>query len=241
MRLLENDGILHLSDEYKNDARLNIRVSPDQLYAFQIANSHFDAIIKTFLRSYGGLFENYVNVQEKELLNRSGLTETEFYRQLKLLQDYQIIDFVKGSKLPILTFLEERLPNTDLKLNKIYWKARREVLMAKVLGMCNYVEKNECRSKQILAYFAELNYDICGQCDVCLAAKNTDNEENIKEKIFERIINESSKENLSLQQILLSFTDFPENLLKATVQELIDEGRIQFNGKNGVIEKKPKH
>ncbi len=241
MRLLENDGILHLSDEYKNDTRLNIRVSPDQLYAFQIANAHFDTLLKTFLRSYGGLFENYVNVQENDLLKRSGLTETEFYRQLKLLEDYQIIDFVKGSKLPILTFLEERLPNSDLKLNKTYWKARREVLMAKVLGMCNYVGKNECRSKQILAYFAELNYDTCGQCDVCLATKNTDNQENIKEKIFERIINESSKENLSLQQILLSFTDFPENLLKATVQELIDEGRIQFNGKNGVIEKKPKH
>lgn len=241
MRLLENDGMLHLSDEYKNDTRLNIRLSPDQLYAFQIANAHFDILLKTFLRSYGGLFENYVAVQETELIKRSGLSAEEFNRQLKLLVDYDVIDYVKGSKLPIISFLEPRFTNNELRLNKEYWAARQQVLKAKVLAMCNYVKLNVCRSKQILAYFSELNYESCGHCDVCISIKNTDNQVNIKEKIFERIINESSKENLSLQRILVSFSDFPENLLKAALQELIDEGRIQFNDKNGVIEKKPKH
>lgn len=241
MRLLENDGMLHMSDEYKNDTRLNIRLSPDQLYAFQIANSHFDTLLKTFLRSYGGLFDNYVAVQESELIKRSGLPLEEFNRQIKLLEDYEVIDFVRGSKLPIISFLQPRFTKDELRLNKEYWAARHDVLKAKVLAMCNYVQLNTCRSKQILAYFSELNYDSCGHCDVCISIKNTDNQSNIKEKIFERIINESSKENLSLQRILLSFTDFHENLLKAALQELIDEGRIQFNDKNGVIEKKPKH
>jgi ATP-dependent DNA helicase RecQ len=241
IKLLENNGLIHLSDEYKNDTRLNIRVSPDELYAFQIANSYFDNMLKIFLRSYGGLFENYVNVNEKELIKRSGLSEQEFNRQIKLLQDYNIIDYVKGSKLPLLTFLNERLQQDSLRLDKDYWRQRRDTLRAKVSAMCKYVEENICRSKQILAYFSELNYDSCGTCDVCISIKNTDLEQNIKEKIFERIVNESSKENLSLHGILSLYRDFPENLLKTAIQELIDEGRIQFNEKKGVIEKKPKH
>jgi hypothetical protein len=76
---------------------------------------------------------------------------------------------------------------------------------------------------------------------VCLSRKNTDNEGQIKEKIFQRIILESSKEKLSLPGILQNWTDFPENLLKSGLQELIDEGRIQFNDNNGVIVKTEKY
>ncbi len=240
LRFLEYESLIHLSDEYKNDTRLNIRLSPEDLYAFQISNAQFDTIIKTFLRSYGGLFDNYVSILEKELIRRSGLAENEFFRQISLLQQYDVIDYVKGSELPILTFLEVRLTKDQLKLNRQYWQQRKDVLTQKLKGMCTYVQENTCRSKLLLSYFSEYNYETCGQCDVCISIKKSDNELNSKEKIFERIINESSKENLSLQSILKKWSDFPEQTIKDALQQLIDEGRIQFNAKNGVIEKKPK-
>lgn len=240
LRFLENESLIHLSDEFKNDTRLNIRLNPEDLYAFQIANAQFDNIIKTFLRSYGGLFDNYISIQERDLIRRSGLNEQEFFRQLALLQQYEVVDYVRGSELPILTFLDVRLTKDQLKLNKEYWQQRKDVITQKMKGMCTYVQENTCRSKLLLAYFSELNYDTCGQCDVCISTKKTDNEQNNKEKIFERIINESSKENLSLQSILNKWSDFPEETIKNALQQLIDEGRIQFNAKNGVIEKKPK-
>lgn len=241
MKLLENDGILTLSEPYKNDTRIRFIVNTEQLYAFQIANAHFDLFIKTLLRSYGGLFEDYVNIVEKDLIKRTGLHEEEFKRQLGLLQQYNIIDYIPGGQLPILTFLEERLPKQQQKFNKAYWKQRKEVLLDKVLGMSEYVEKDVCRSKQLLAYFNELDYEECGQCDVCLKRKNTENELEIKEKIFQRILAETSKEKLSLPRILQNWTEFPENELKDSLQQLIDEGRIQFNDKNGVIVKTKKH
>lgn len=237
MKLLENNEVLQLSDAYKNDTRICFRVNPEQLYAFQIANAHFDLFIKTLLRSYGGLFEDYVSIVEADLVKRTGLHIDEFKRQLELLQQYQIIDYVPGSQLPILTFLNERLPKNQLKLNKEYWQQRKNNVSDKVLAMSNYVELKTCRSKQILAYFGEMEYDSCGQCDVCLSTKSTTNSLEIKEKIFKRLLNESSKENLSLPHILRSWADFTENQINDALQELIDEGRIQFNDKNGVIVK----
>lgn len=241
MKLLEKDGYIHLSDAYKNDTRIKFIVNPEQLYAFQIANAHFDLFLKTLLRSYGGLFEDYVAIQIKDLIKRTGLHEDEFNRQLKLLQSYQIIDYSPGSQLPILTFLEERLQKQQQHFDKVYWKQRKQVMLEKIQGMSNYVLENTCRSKQILAYFDELDYDACGQCDVCLSRKNTENQREIKEKIFQRIIIESSKENLSLPRILRKWTDYEENQLKNALQELIDEGRIQYNDKNEVIVKTQQH
>lgn len=238
IKFLEYNKLIYLSDEYKNDSRLTICVSPDNLYAFQIANAHFDILIKTLLRSYGGLFEQYIAVNLNDILKRSGINEVELNRQLKLLQEYKIIDFVKGSKAPLLTFLEDRLDSSNLMLNKKYWQSRKDVLTSKILAICDYAKLNICRSKQILGYFSELNYEVCGQCDVCISNKNTDNQLIVREKILKRILRESSKENLSLPLILKTWTDFPEELIKTCLQELIDEGRIQFNGKNGVIEKK---
>ncbi|MCF8283692.1 MAG: RecQ family ATP-dependent DNA helicase [Sphingobacteriales bacterium] len=238
---LEKDGYINMSEPYKNDTRICFRVSPDQLYAFQIANSHFDLMIKTLLRSYGGMFENYVAIVESDLVKRTGLHLDEFNRQIKLLQSFNIIDYIAGTQQPLLTFLEDRLPKQQQRFDKVYWKQRKGILEEKVMGMSTYVTKNECRSKQLLAYFGELNYEDCGQCDVCLSRKNTDNEGEIKEKIFQRIILESSKEKLSLPGILQNWTDFPENLLKSGLQELIDEGRIQFNDNNGVIVKTEKY
>lgn len=241
MKLLEKDGYIHLSDAYKNDTRIRFIVNTEQLYAFQIANAHFDLFIKTLLRSYGGLFEDYVAIQDKDLIKRTGLHEDEFKRQLGLLQNYNIVDYSPGSQLPILTFLEERLQKKQQRFDKDYWKQRKQVLFDKVQGMSDYVEKNECRSKQILAYFDELEYETCGQCDVCLARKSTENQTENKEKIFQRILIESSKENLSLPSILKKWTDIDENQLKEILQELIDEGRIQYNDKNGVIVKTQQH
>ncbi len=240
-KFLERENILSLSEAFNNETRLCFKLSPDQLYAFQVAHSQFDLFIKILLRSYGGLFEDYIAINDNELIKRMGMHKDEYYRQMKLLQDFEVIDYVKGSQLPVLTFLEERLPIKQLAFNKQYWSERKQVIFDKLLAIRAYVEKPICRSKQILAYFDELDYETCGQCDVCILDKNTDNQEDIKEKIFQKILNESSKENLSLPRILQNWTDFTENQIKNAIQELIDEGRIQFNGKNGVIVKKPKH
>lgn len=240
-KFLEREHILTLSEALHNETRLCFKLSPDQLYAFQVAHGQFDLFIRVLLRSYGGVFEDYVAINDSDLMKRMGFPKEEYYRQMKLLQEYEVVDYIKGSELPILSFLEERLPNNQLSFNKEYWEQRREVIFDKLQAMRAYVEKPICRSKQLLAYFNELNYDRCGQCDVCLSDKNTGTDENTKELIFQKILNESSKENLSLPHILQNWTDFDENLLKNAIQELIDEGRIQFNGKNGVIVKKPKH
>lgn len=235
LSFLNREGILVLSDEYKNESRLTFLCSPDELYAFQIAQGHFDALIKTILRSYGGLFEQYVNIKEHELIKRSELSVEEFYRQMDLLIKYKIVDYVKGNNKSTLLLLQNRLNKSQIHFDKTYWKFRKDVLEEKLNKMIDYVLKHECRSKLLLNYFGEYDYETCGQCDVCINNKNTSENEEFITKIKNRLLSINSEEKLSLPEILANWADLPEQKIIETIKILIDEGFIQFNDKNEVI------
>lgn len=235
LNFLEREGIISISDELKNESRMCLLVSPDELYKFQIAQSHFDTLIKTILRSYGGIFEQYVPIKEQEIQKRSGIGIEELKRQLDLLKKYKIIDYIPANDHANILFLRERLSKGNLRLDRSYWKFRKEVLESKLDGMINYVLKHQCRSKSLLNYFGEMNYEQCGQCDVCIENRASQNINELKNKVLERIIAESSNEKLSLPGILSKWSDIPEQKLKEIIKLLIEDGFIQFNDKNEVI------
>lgn len=235
MSFLNREGVLSLSDEYKNESRLTFLCSPDELYTFQIAHAHFDPLIKTLLRSYGGLFEQYVNIKEHEIIKRSEIGMEEFYRQMDLLIKYKIIDYVKGNNKSTLIILQNRLNKSHIHFDKSYWQLRKNVLEEKINKMIEYVLKHECRSKLLLNYFGEFEYERCGQCDVCINNKNSTENEDIINKIRNRLLSNNSEEKLSLPEILAKWSDLPEQKIIESIKFLIDDGFIQFNDKNEVI------
>ncbi len=232
---LNREGVLALSDEYKNESRITFLCSPDELYAFQIAHAHFDPIIKTLLRSYGGLFEQYVIIKEQEIIKRADIQVEEFYRQIDLLKKYKIVDYVKGNNKSTLILLQNRLNKGQIQFDRSYWKFRKEVLEEKINKMIEYVLKQQCRSKMLLNYFGELDYEVCGQCDVCINNKHNIEDEQFIDLIRKRFLEEKPEEKLSLPRILGKWSDLPEQKIVESIKLLIDEGFIQFNDKNEVI------
>lgn len=235
LSFLNREGVLALSDEYKNESRITFLVSPDELYSFQIAHSHFDPLIKTLLRSYGGLFEQYINIKEQDIIKRSELGIEEFYRQIDLLIKYKIVDYVKGNNKSTLVILQDRLNKSQVHFDKNYWKFRKDVLEEKMNRMIDYVLKHQCRSKMLLNYFGEFEYERCGQCDVCINNKNSTENEDFILEIRNRLLSINSEEKLSLPKILTKWADLPEEKTIESIKFLIDEGFIQFNDKNEVI------
>ena len=55
--------------------------------------------------------------------------------------------------------------------------------------MIHYAKNDEeCRSKQLLAYFGEENDNECKQCDVCQANREDDKEKELRMKVAENQI-----------------------------------------------------
>ena len=69
---------MEFTEEINNPSRVHFIVSRDDLYKFQVANESFDGFIKLLLRSYTGMFSEFVPINE-EALSREISCNTRHY------------------------------------------------------------------------------------------------------------------------------------------------------------------
>jgi ATP-dependent DNA helicase RecQ len=112
-----------------------------------------------------------------------------------------------------------------------YYRQRFDILKNKINAMINYVHAPICRSVQLRSYFDEKEVLLCGQCDICLLNKQT----NQKVFTFARLANMIGAEPLYLNDLLIHVNDIPEQEVLAQIQVFAEEGLIQYANKNEVI------
>ena len=168
LKILQREGYLEFTEEMDNPSRIYFSVSRDELYKFQVANETFDAFVKLILRSYTGLFNGYVNIDEELLGRRAGIDQDTVYNFLKHLRKSKIIDYVPRNRNPFIYFSKERISLNRLKISKENYDFRKKDFLARVGAVIHYATSNTtCRSQLLLQYFGENDSPECGNCDVC--------------------------------------------------------------------------
>jgi ATP-dependent DNA helicase RecQ len=168
LKILQREGYLEFTEEVDNPSRVYFSVSRDDLYKFQVANATFDAFIKLILRSYTGLFNGYVNIDEELLARRAGIDQDEVYHFLKHLRKSGIIDYVPRNQTPFIYFSKERISLNRLKISKENYEFRKRDFLERVNAVIHYAAgTTTCRSQLLLKYFGETGPPECGLCDVC--------------------------------------------------------------------------
>lgn len=168
LKILQREGYLELTDEADNPSRVNFIVNRDDLYKFQVANSSFDGFTKLLLRSYSGLFTNYVPINEELLATRANVSVDVVYRFLNHLNAHKVIHYIPRKKTPYIYFPKERVDVSRLKISKENYADRRHDYQTRVEAMIHYSTQSiKCRSQVLLAYFGEKDSVRCGKCDVC--------------------------------------------------------------------------
>ncbi len=173
--ILMKEGYLEITEEIHNPSRVHFIVDRDALYKFQVKNRDFDAFIKLLLRSYSGLFSQYVPVDEAMLARRSGLKPDDVYKYLVALARARVINYIPKKRNPVITLLEERLDDRTLHISPERYRFRKERYASRIHTMVEYAtSETKCRSQFLLAYFGETDTPRCGQCDVCLERNELD-------------------------------------------------------------------
>ena len=67
-----------------------------------------DRLIRTILRSYTGLFSDYVSISERDLATLSGYSEDEVYTFLVALSRQGVLHYIPKKDIPRLHFLIRR-------------------------------------------------------------------------------------------------------------------------------------
>lgn len=168
LKILQLEGYLEFTEEVDSPSRVYFVVSRDDLYRYQVANAELDGFIKLLLRSYTGLFNGYVNIDEEMLSKRASVNSEQVYQYLKHLRKAKIIDYIPKNRTPFIYFSKERISIERLKISKESYSLRKKEMTDRVEAVINYsTSTTRCRSQLLLEYFGEPDSPVCGTCDVC--------------------------------------------------------------------------
>ncbi len=228
LKILQREGYLEYTGEIDSPSRIIFTVSRDDLYKFQVANADFDQFIKLVLRSYTGLFNAYVHIDEELLSRRSGLDRETVYRFLKFLRKLKIIDYVPGNTTPYIYFSKERIKIDRIRLSKENYDLRKKDFEERIEAVINYAtDSSICRSRMLLCYFGETDASDCGNCDVCHSMK----EKGLSSAEFAHIAGQ-------VKQILMIPCSYEELVVKLksereksieVIRWLVDNNKIVFS------------
>ena len=231
IRILSLEGLLELSDAPAFHSRLHFTIHPERLYEFQVKNKSHDVFIKSLLRSYEGLFDDYVVIREREIAQRTALPLQEVIKKIKNLHQLQILDYRPAKDEPQLTFTIERQDARYLQIDKAALEQRKEWFIRRANTMIYYADElNDCRSRYLLQYFGENLPARCGTCDNCLAKNKlllSDVEFEVTADKIKKRLTESSCSIEELMQLMHPME--PEQVFKV-IDWLLDHAKITYLG-----------
>jgi ATP-dependent DNA helicase RecQ len=231
LTFLQREGYIEFTEEINNPSRVHFTVGRDDLYKFQVANESFDGFIKLLLRSYTGMFSEFVAINEDALAKKSALSRDVVYRYLVKLSGLNIIRYIPGKKTALVIFTEERLERKALKISPENYLQVKDKYIFRLNKMIDYADLNtKCRSVTLLDYFGEES-DRCGICDVCRER----NELDLSKYEFDLILDEI-KEILGSQKYdaaeLVNRVGMPEDKVIKVVRWLLDHNKLVMDDKH---------
>jgi ATP-dependent DNA helicase RecQ len=228
LKIFQLEGYIELTEEIFNPPKIKFLTGRDELYRFQLANEDYDAFIKLLLRTYTGVFTEYVTIYEDSLAQKAGVKTEVIVEYLKKLDDLGIIRYLPQKKTPVIIFTEERLDIKDLRLSREHYKDRKDRYTRRINEVIRYASENKkCRSVFLLEYFGEKNATRCGQCDVCLRKEELDISKYEFDQIEDEIRDLLSDRTMSMEELANSVVS-GENKALMVIRWLLDNDRLML-------------
>ncbi|HOY49715.1 MAG TPA: ATP-dependent DNA helicase RecQ [Flavobacteriales bacterium] len=227
LRFLEREGLISLQENFYQPSRIFIPVNQQEIYYFEFQNPTYEAVLKTLLRSYGGLFQEYVQIREQELAERIQVPIARLIEMLNYLDKSGMISYYPAINESQIYFTLARQHPDRIPISLKRYEERRTAALTRMQAMMRYVKETQtCRSKYLVDYFGEIDALRCGQCDVCLEQAKAGKYEAWKDRMLLKIQQLLVVEEQSPEQIIEQLPDNPAVILEA-IREWIDEGILK--------------
>ncbi len=233
IKCLEKEGYFSFLDGGIEPSKVMMIMGKEDLYSFQVKFSKYEPLLKVLLRSYGGLYEQYSVIKEKDVAYRAKISENELNSQLDNLHKQGVISFIPQTTLPKLIFLQNRINVKFESIRLINYPILKEKALKRISSVENYVtEKKICRSRLLLSYFNETDFKDCQFCDVCIEKYKRNLETN--EGLIENIKIELTHQSLSLQELVGKFQSINSKRLNDLINKLIDDNVLLIDAEKNI-------
>ena len=229
LKLLALSGYIEYTEEIERQSRLIFTVTRDELYKYSNQDKNAENVLKIVLRSYTGLFSDYVYVKEDLLADRTGLTSPQVYEILKMLSQQHIIHYIPAQKTPTITYLQNREDLKYISIPQSVYEERKNRTSERINKVVEYANRKEaCRSRLLLEYFGEKNTKDCGQCDVCLTKRKDGLNNYTFNTISNEIIKRMGDTEIEISQLFDALPEFSEEKIIQVIRVLAGEEKIKL-------------
>ena len=209
LQVLDRNSIISLSQQFRYQTKLQFIVTNQALFNYLETRKHIDVIIKSILRTYGGILEHLLKINTTLIAEKASTTEENVIKVLQQLNKDEIVNFQFSNTDSEIIFLQPR--EDDKTINRIsrIVQQQNDLKELQIKAVIDYVNNDhECKNKILLNYFGEKTTKNCGMCSYCISNKKSSNAIDVK-AITHNIILLLEEEPLNSRKIVetLPFTE----------------------------------
>jgi ATP-dependent DNA helicase RecQ len=238
LNLLDRLSVISLDKSFQKKTKLKFLVSSEKLIRFIDQHTQYALLVRTLLRTYGGVFEQELAINTQLLKKKTGFNDSEVYSQLEALEKHGLLsaEFIKQDLS--ITLIPPREDKYTLNPLRKYIVQYQENKLKKAQTVLDYIEENtKCLQSFILDYFGEKDFKACGSCSNCIK-----NKANAKGKLSSRscksielmVLKALHETELNSKELIQS-SEFSKAAILNTLQRLLESGKIKLTSKNTYI------
>lgn len=226
LKILDLSGYIEYVEDTDKQSKLMFTIQRDDLYKYSNLSLETDNLIQVVLRSYTGLFADYVHISETLLSQRTGLSEMQVYDALKLLSKQGIVHYIPAQKVPTIYYSRDREDIKYLSIPQSVYEQRLDRFVHRINKVIEYgSSRTQCRSKILLRYFGEKEAKNCEKCDVCSAKRKMETNPTDMNLIIGRLMELRENGEFTIEQMVDS-TEYSEKQIIEAVRFLADSNQI---------------
>lgn len=238
LKTLEQEGHVTITDSVFIPSKIQVIANRATIDEFCIIQPSVENTLKGLLRTYTGILDNELFINEKLLAKTQRLSYEKINADIKILIQYNIIRYIPQRESPQIYFNYNRTTAEDLYINNENYFKRKHQFEVRVAAMHNYAtDKKNCRSKIISDYFNAEPISDCNCCDNCLSKKNIELSANEFKMILQEIDNFITHNNKNIKELFSHLGGIKKNKVWKVLNFLLDEQTI-FIDTLGQIRKK---
>lgn len=231
LKILTKSGYIEFIEEIDTQSRVMILAKKEELYNLPGDNPNLDKVLQAILRTYSGLFADYVFINEDLIASRFKISSQVIYESLITLTKMHILHYVPRKRTPYIYYTTSRELPKYITIPRSAYEILRDKMVKRIDEVIKYAYSEDlCREQIIRTYFGETNVAPCGHCDYCITQKR-------RSQYTDKDVINGIMYMLSLKQRqLIDFFDtlsFSKDDISSILSQLVNEGVVKFNFDNG--------
>ena len=231
--ILTKAGYIDYDEERESATRLMFCLERDELYRLYNNSKDEDRLIEYLLRKYGGLFSDYVPIDEQAIQHSLNIKKQYLHQILINLSRKHIIKYIPSKTTPVIRYTQRREDSAHIVIGKDIYEERLAQFKERINSVIRYCEENNlCRSRMLLDYFGEQNTHDCKVCDTCINRKsNATDIDSIIQSLQEQLADHAPHSVEELQ----SAVNTSDYLFKIAVAVMTKENMICMDDDNRIL------